>query len=607
MTNVFSYLNNISTDVSFINRLFVSSFIKHHKLSISDHSYLSCYSKADSAVVDNFLKILSETWKLNLENLVKLFEFVISPSDRIVTGAVYTPQSVRYTIIEQCLGGYTSEQLQRIRVCDIACGCGGFLMDVAEYIHKKTGKSFKDIFCDNIYGIDIQGYSIERTKILLSLLALMYGEDEVFDFNIIQADTLDFHSNEWDKRFSSFDVIVGNPPYVCSRNVSEETKAKMLRYEVSRSGHPDLYIPFFQIADEMLNDNGKLGYITMNCFFRTLNGRKLRQYFSSRQKDISIVDFRGYQVFKKKSTYTCLFFLNKGVTSDEVKYVTNTNSILNPQFSFDRISYSMLDDMTGWNLNENPKAEKIESIGIPLGKYCASRHGVATLSNKTYIFKPNIEDELYYYIEYDGVTFPIEKSICKDIVNSNKLNSDVDFNSIIEKIIYPYRLERNGKITVIDEVSMRSDYPETYKYLNAKKHDLAQRDKGKTEVYPTWYAYGRTQSLIMPRFKLFFPKLANRRINCVLKDDSNLLLYNGIAFVSDEKDKLVIVKRIIESSLFWSYIIKNSKPYSSNYYSLSGVDIKNFGIPDFSKEDISTLLSFDSKEEIDNWLGQFYQ
>lgn len=163
----------------------------------------------------------------------------------------------------------------------------------------------------------------------------------------------------------------------------------------------------------MLNDNGKLGYITMNSFFRTLNGRKLRQYFSSRQKDISIVDFRGYQVFKKKSTYTCLFFLNKGVTSDEVKYVTNTNGILNPQFSFDRISYSMLDDMTGWNLNENSKTEKIESIGIPLGKYCASRHGIATLSNKTYIFKPNIEDELYYYIESDGVKFPIEKVFAK--------------------------------------------------------------------------------------------------------------------------------------------------------------------------------------------------
>lgn len=31
--------------------------------------------------------------KLNLEDMIKLFEFVISPSDRIVTGAIYTPRN----------------------------------------------------------------------------------------------------------------------------------------------------------------------------------------------------------------------------------------------------------------------------------------------------------------------------------------------------------------------------------------------------------------------------------------------------------------------------------------------------------------------------------
>ena len=39
-----------------------------------------------------------------------------------------------------------------------------------------------------------------------------------------------------------------------------------------------------------------------------------------------------------------------------------------------------------------------------------------------------------------------------------------------------------------------------------------KRDKGKTSKYPIWYAYGRTQSLVMPRYKLFFPKLANKSL-----------------------------------------------------------------------------------------------
>lgn len=77
-------------------------------------------------------------------------------------------------------------------------------------------------------------------------------------------------------------------------------------------------------------------------------------------------------------------------------------------------------------------------------------------------------------------------------------------------------------------------YPFAYAYLLSKKDVLLKRDKGKTEKYPTWYAYGRTQSLQMPRYKLFFPKFANNPIKCILYDDTNLLLYNGIAFVSEK-------------------------------------------------------------------------
>ena len=381
--------------------------------------------------------------------MTRLFEFVISPSDKIVNGAIYTPKDIRYTIIYHCLGHLNNEQLRHVRICDIACGCGGFLMDAAEYIHIQTQKPFKEIFQENIYGIDIQNYSVERTKILLSLLALNYGEDEEFCFNLIQADTLDFCSDNWNKEFSSFDVIVGNPPYVCSRNVSKETKQKMLRYEVSLSGHPDLYIPFFQIAYDMLADGGKLGNITMNSFIRSVNGRSLRQYFSSNRINISIVDFRGHQMFKKKSTYTCLFFLDKGNHAEGIQYVPNESGSLEQPFVFSFIPYASLDDCKGWSLNDNSEAKRIEIVGTPIGKYCSYRHGIATLSNKTYIFRPVLEDFDYYSIVAEGIEYPIEKQICRDVVNSNKLNSKVDFDSIVEKVIYPYYRSQDGKLCII--------------------------------------------------------------------------------------------------------------------------------------------------------------
>ena len=611
---LFTYLKqNKLTDISVINKLFVSIFILSNNIKVTNNKFIyDLLIKDGDSDYCLLQKVFSEVFQgcyssIKIEDMVSLFEFVVSPADRVITGAVYTPHGIRKIIINTCLKSKNAVELHQIRIADISCGCGGFLMDVAEYIHIHTQKSFKDIYHENIYGIDIQDYSVERTKILLSLLALGYGEDEDFCFNLIQADTLDFCLNNWNKEFSSFDVIVGNPPYVCSRNVSEETKQKMLKYEVSQSGHPDLYIPFFQIAYDMLADVGKLGYITMNSFIRSVNGRSLRQYFSSKKINICIVDFRGHQIFKKKSTYTCLFFLDKGNYAEEVQYVSNENGSLEQPFVFSRIPYASLDNRNGWNLNDNSEAQRIEFVGVPIGKYCSYRHGIATLSNKTYIFKPILEDLNFYYLVNDGIEYPIEKRICRDIVNSNKLNSRINFDSIIEKVIYPYYRNQDGKLCVIEEERMLKEFPNAYKYLLSQEETLKKRDKGNTQSYPTWYAYGRTQSLQMPRYKLFFPKFANSSIQCALLDAPELLLYNGIAFVNESKEKLQIVQKVIESDIFWKYITKNGKPYSSGYYSLSGVDIKNFGVPQFTEEEKIHLFSLRTREEIDKWLIRFYE
>lgn len=584
-SRIFAYLKRKQlTDTRTVNRLFVSSFVSLNNLEIkNNHIIKELFINKNDEDFDLLQEFISKIHlfhpaPMTIEDMIGLFEFVVSPADRIVTGAVYTPKHVRENIIETCLNTIPNEQMQHIRVADIACGCGGFLMNVALFLHNNAGRTFCDIYQKSIYGIDVQEYSVERTKIQLSLLALLHGEDLDFDFNVLQADTLDFNTAEWNQAYTYFDVIVGNPPYVCSRNVDAKTKEKMLKYEVCLSGHPDLYIPFFQIATEMLNDGGKLGFITMNSFIRSVNGRAVRNYFSRGIHDISILDFRGYQIFQKKSTYTCLFFLAKNQASDTLHYAVNENGDLSVTPEFANIPYGQLNNKKGWSLNDFDAVRQMESTGIPIGRYCQSRHGIATLSNKTYIFKPVMEDDKYYYLESKDRRFPIEKAICRNVVNSNKLNSEVSFESIIEKLIFPYYIN-GGRATIIEESVMKSTFPYAYAYLCSQCKQLAKRDKGKIDKYPTWYAYGRTQSLIMPKYKLFFPKFANKPLHCVLRDDADLMLYNGVAFVSDNIEKLQVLKSVLDSDAFWSYIVKNAKPYSTGYYSLSGVDIKNFGIP----------------------------
>jgi len=607
-----SYIKrNAPTDERTVNRLFVTTFIDINGMESPKSAFLSqyCIAKGDTdyKLLQNVREHIKDEYgsTIPLEILVKLFEFVISPADRLVTGAVYTPKNVRRAILQKVLGNKSEDELRRNRIADISCGCGGFLMDAALWIHEKTRKAYADIFKENIWGIDIQNYSIERTKVLLSLLALSEGEDADFDFNLICKDTLDFRCGEWNPLFIGFDVIVGNPPYVCSRNLPEETHAKLSAYEVCSSGHPDLYIPFFQIAIEMLNDAGRLGYITMNTFLRSVNGRAIRNYFSRNRCSISIVDFRGYQVFDSKNTYTCLFYLDKQETAENIHYAVNEQGDLTDNGHYTAVPFEALDDEKGWTLNNFDETTAIEAVGIQIKDYCSSRHGIATLSNDIYIFKPVAENEEYFYIDQEGTKIPIERGICRDIVNPNRLNAIGDLDLLIEKVIFPYRIE-NGRAFVYTPDEMRRLFPNALAYLEAKKNVLTNRDKGKTCTYPQWYAFGRTQSLVMPRYKLFFPKFANKPLRCVICDDPDMMLYNGLAFVSPNEKKLRILKAVIESNLFWGYIQANAKPYASGYYSLSGVDIKHFGIPEFTSVEEDELLTMNDRMGIERWLRLRY-
>lgn len=607
--HIFPFLKrNLTQEPFLINRIFVSLFIIYNKVS-TYNSFISRYIIRNDdedyeelkKVIDYFDKQL--LGQLILEDMIKLFEFVISPSDRVVTGAIYTPDNIRKRILENCLGN--RQDLSSVRVADIACGCGGFLMDVAKYIHKKTGKSYHRIYQENIYGIDIQSFSIERCKILLNLLAISEGESIDFEFNLLNTDTLNFHMKGWNPSFRNFDVVVGNPPYVCGRNMEDGTKEKTKMYDVCYSGSTDLYIPFFQIAVEMLKVDGVMGYITMNSFLKSLNARELRKFFMDNGFEIKIIDFRGYQMFQGKSTYTCLFFLRKTQTG-MLHYYCDEKAELKNQVKFSAIQYSMLDADKGWNLNDYKISNTIESVGIPLAKYCQSRHGIATLSNKTYIFSPIREDDDFFYLETSDVVYSIEREICKDIINSNKLNSDKSLDDIKHKVIFPYQI-LDGKAVLIDEDDMRRNFPMAFAYLASQKEVLAGRDKGKGRDYPVWYAYGRTQSLIMPAVKMFFPKIANKPLRCVIVNDPNLWLYNGMAFVGDDERKMEVLQKILESRIFWNYVVANSKPYSSGYYSLNGANIKNFGIPYFTENEENDLLQLQNKDDINEWLCRYYK
>jgi hypothetical protein len=601
---VFSFLQSYSFNPTDIDRLIVSSFLIANKIENPNNILLNrLFIKKGDPDYKYLLEFIGIDKLEGFEQLIETFEFVISPEDKIITGAIYTPENIRQYIVEQAYTRF--ENFRNILICDPACGCSGFLYNSAKILKEKTNRTYREIFEHNIYGLDIQEYSISRSKILLTLLAVIEGEDDSeFCFNLFQGNALSFQWEDHLINFSGFDVVVGNPPYVCSRNIEPETKQLLENWKVCSTGHPDLYIPFFEIGLTILKENGVLGFITMNTFFKSVNGRALREYFQNEKFDFKILDFGSQQIFQSKSTYTCVCIIQK-TESEVLKYfrLSTLDLLLENDFPYNSISYSNLNAFSGWNLQEVDVINKIESTGTPFGTRFKSRNGIATLKNNIFIFDPSKEDNDFYYLN-NGSEYQIEKQICKDIINPNKLTKLDSIEHIKKKIIFPY-IFKDEKVELISETEFKNSYPKAFSYLYANKKLLSKRDKG-NGTYENWYAYGRNQSLEKLKYKLFFPHITPSTPNFVLNSDENILFHNGLAIIGENEKELQFLQKLMSSRLFWFYIINTSKPYGSGYYSLSRNYIKNFGIFDFTENEIDYIISENNSEILNEFIESKY-
>jgi adenine-specific DNA-methyltransferase len=625
---ILRYLKDYSYETWDVNRLLVSSFLQLNNVNKVQNNFIAKYIVSETDAVEythlaGFIKLF-ENENYGIEELIELFEFVISPEDKEVNGAVYTPEYIRKYIVENAIAEKTRQgdaTIGGLIFADIACGCGGFFKTIIEILRQQTLKTYFDVFKENIYGLDIQEYSIVRTKILLSLIAITNNEDiPDFQFNLFCGDALEF---DWgiDPKItekSGFDIIVGNPPYVGVTKMNTQTRNLMKNWGVSLSGKPDLYIPFFEIGLQNLNENGVLGYITVNTFFKSLNGRLLRAYFARESFDLHIVDFGGEQIFRNRSTYTCICIIGKR-PDHAIKYLKTESSNLpglrNDDFS--NIPYASVDNFDGWHLVETNRTaiiSKIESTGVPLGDKFMIRNGFATLQNHLYVFTPIGEDETTYRFIKGGQEYSVEKGICRNAIKPNTLKNEAELNAKMEKLIFPYIIKKDDsdlfgqqptKLEIFTENYFKDKFPLAYQYLEGHKTLLAERDKG-NKNYEKWYAFGRNQALALTGNKLLFPYISERPY-FVFTSEKDLLFYNGYAIISESVDDLLVLQKILMSKIFWFYIKNTSKPYSGRFFSTAKNYIKNFGICDLTPKEKAKLMSLSNKEKIDLFLEKKYE
>jgi len=176
-----------------VDKMIVTLFVEANGLKVTQNELIKSHLLDKKDI--HYLEISSLAPTFSFEQLIEAFEVAIPAKDQQTNGAVYTPKPIKDYITQTSINEL-NKPLDEILAADISCGCGAFLYSLAIHIHEKTGKSIQAIFEEQIYGLDISESSIQRAKILLTLLAISKGEDLLdFNFNLFVGNALEFNWN----------------------------------------------------------------------------------------------------------------------------------------------------------------------------------------------------------------------------------------------------------------------------------------------------------------------------------------------------------------------------------------------------------------------------
>lgn len=488
-------------------------------------------------------------------------------------GVVYTPQWIVNLILDNI---EYKDNIYDKKIIDPSCGEGSFLVVVVERFLKDCIdknlrlNEIKKALYNNIFGFDIDKNAIIKCKTQLSDVAQKYGIDKV-EWNVLQIDSLD--KNNVKQYFNRFDYVVGNPPYIRIQHLGKERRERIQKdWFFCRNGSTDIYIAFFELGLNLLNETGKLGYITPNTYFKTETAKALRSYLVKKKIIKKLIDFSHHQVFDDATIYSAITVLDRTWEQNKFYYFNGDKGKI---IYIDEIELSNISS-NKWTLASNDilkRVKAIETRGIPLEKIAKIHVGITTLADDFYIFKdPIIENDRAIIRLKDGRVFTIEKGILRPIIKVSVLKSPNEDQN--RWIIFPYK-KVYGKYTIIPERELKDLYPYTYKYFLAIKERLLLRDKGRKNPV-AWYAFGRSQGLDTTWGKKILVSPLSLKPNFVVWEKEEYTFYAGYCIKFDG-DLHWLAKQLNSEDMEF-YIKYVGRDYQNGYKSYAKSFISNFGV-----------------------------
>jgi Eco57I restriction-modification methylase/TaqI-like C-terminal specificity domain len=454
--------------------------------------------------------------------------------------------------------------LSSLKIVDPACGSGAFLIQSLEFLleeHKRIGDDYnrfnpdqarfldiegltRDILSNNIYGVDINSESVEIARLALWLhTAIPNRPLSNLDKNIQCGNSLvgpDFYERkknllstlsedqrdrvnafDWRIRFaevfsrenSGFDCVVGNPPYVRIQNfkkVDPETSEYLTGankldgsalYESTQTGSFDLYLPFIEQGINLLNKQGRMGYIAPSVWLKNKHGKGLRKTIHRGQHMDRWLDFVSYQVFDEATTYTALQFYKKS-PAGSVHFANAPKGGVNVSDweKLDcQIDYNELDPAESWELlpkEERKLVNKLNKACKPLDHYTSAIfQGIVTSSNYIYQLEHVGGNKFRHYPQdkSEPKDYDLEPDLMRLMVSGEDAKR-YEKPKPIYSILIPYTLDQERPLPIPPKI-LAQKYPKTWAYLRDFEEELRGREYPKMDSDDKWYGYVYPKSL----------------------------------------------------------------------------------------------------------------
>jgi hypothetical protein len=138
--------------------------------------------------------------------------------------------------------------------------------------------------------------------------------------------------------FVGFDVVIGNPPYVPSKNLNE--REKVIYYEQYQTTEYQIntFGLFSELGIKLLKSKGKLCLIIPNYWLATKYDKKLRKFLFKENQTTDIINI--YSVFESAVVETLLLFVNKEKNNKEINIRSIDSHISTIEKRLDAVMFS---------------------------------------------------------------------------------------------------------------------------------------------------------------------------------------------------------------------------------------------------------------------------